>query len=252
MKWNRNKRRWILPCLTGVLLLGGCSSAGIPMAGLELYDRYFGQTEEKVAEDYNLGWDWTREETSGRDFRNNDYQAVTYTRTLNPDDGGSVTIELRFVEGFGLAGIHYQAGAIPTDRETFFENAMALYNWCEDHFGEPGLATEQDQAEYERYLSAIWSSNAIYGMPQSEGLDWTAYGEDAEIFFENTYEDTFSGCLNEYGKSRLTTFWWGTEEEFPGTNAELRAECINPYDNETNANYEIIFKRDITDWSVTE
>ena len=90
MKQMRNRKLWILPCLAGVLLLGGCSSSGIPMAGLELYDRYFGQPEEKVAEEYNLGWDWTREETTGRDFQDNDYQAATYTRTVNPDGGGSV------------------------------------------------------------------------------------------------------------------------------------------------------------------
>ena len=81
MKQMRNRKLWILPCLAGVLLLGGCSSSGIPMAGLELYDRYFGQPEEKVAEEYNLGWDWTREESAGRDFQDNDYQG----RHLHPD-----------------------------------------------------------------------------------------------------------------------------------------------------------------------
>lgn len=88
--------------------------------GPELYDRYFGQPEEKVAEEYNLGWDWTREESAGRDFQDNDYQAVTYTRTVNPDGGGSVTIELVFVEEFGLVGIHYQAGRCSNRPGNFF------------------------------------------------------------------------------------------------------------------------------------
>ena len=232
------------PCLLAGLLLTGCGKS-TPMEGLELFARYFGQEEDAVVKACGLDTGWERQERSYVDPLKGEHTLVYYSRTSDGQEDGPST-ELGFIEGYGMMAIRYQSGSVPTDWETFYQNSMEMYNWCAERFGEPGLATEQDQAEFDRYLAAIWNPNASYRMPQSEGLYWTEYGNNAETFIQNTY--SVNDNLGENGVCSIRTFWWGTGEEFPVTQLEITATCNNPYGEETSASYTVWATRDISDY----
>ena len=244
--------RWLGTALAGVLLLGGCQAEEFPENPLDMVERWFGKPESRVVRALGLEDEgWTTEEggqMQGFSDRKEEYKFNVYTRTAELEGGGTLETSIRFVEGRGMDLFIFEGTDIPTDRESFYTGVMAFYERSVGLFGEPALSTDEKIEANRQYYIAFPPYNALMAPPQTEGLDWTEYG-DIDSFYQITssqYQEN-SGQPAPY---QLKSYWWDASDKMPFTEVDIRIDYHRPDSENMTFDYYFSCRSSIIAWDV--
>lgn len=246
----RNKMRWIFPCFAVILLFGGCQAEALPENPLDMYEKWFGKSENRMVRTFGMDADgWTTEEQEikqGSADRWLEHTAAAYKHSIELENGGTLDIVFRFLDGVKLDYFCYEGTDIPTNRETFYADVMAFYERSVELFGEPAMSTDEKIEAKRQYYIAWPPYNVGMLPPQTEGLDWTEYGN-----IDSFYQTTSSQYQKNSGQPapyQLRSYWWDASDEMPFTQVDIRIDYHNPDSKNMTFDYYFSCRSDIIGW----
>lgn len=233
-------------------MLGGCQAEELPEDPLDMVEKWFGKSESRVVHTFGLDEEeWTTKEggqKQGFSDRIEEYSFRVYQRTAELEGGGTVEASIRFVEDRGMDLIIYDGRDIPTDRESFYTNVIAFYERCVELFGEPAISTEEKEESRQQYDSVFPYAITMVLPMQTEGLDWTDYG-DIDSFYQIT-SSQYQKNDGQPAAYQLRSFWWDASDEMPFTEVGIRIDYHNPDSENMTFDYYFTCCSSIIYWDV--
>lgn len=235
-------------------MLGGCQAKELPEDPLTLYEDWFGKSESRMVRTFGMTEEeWTEEERDEKQGSADgwiEYHVSLYKYTAEAENGGTLEAEFRFFDGVGLDGFVYRGTGLATDRESFYQDVMAAYKRCVELFGEPAMSTDEKIESMQQYYIAWPPGNSLMAPPQTEGLDWTEYG-DIDSFYQTT-SSQYQKNSGQPAPYQLRSYWWDASEKMPFTRVDVRIDYHNPDSENMMFDYYFTCRSDTIGWEQYE